>query len=114
MRIVYLNPSGHLGGAEISLLEILASLRAVRPDWHLNLITAEDGPLKLRAQALGIETVVVPFPPALARLGDANKFSPFSLFYKLVSARPAGSAYFKSLRSPLRELAPDLLHTNGF
>ncbi len=114
MKIVYLNPSGQLGGAEISLLEILASLRAVRPDWHLHLVVAEDGPLVSRAQALGISTIVIPFPPALARLGDANRANRFILLYKLLSAVKDVLAYVNRLRSALRELAPDLLHTNGF
>ncbi|HEY0407688.1 MAG TPA: hypothetical protein VGC89_18280, partial [Pyrinomonadaceae bacterium] len=71
MKIVYLNPSGQLGGAEMSLLDMLASLRAAAPDWSLRLVVSEDGPLAERAASLGVETIVLPFPNALARLGDA-------------------------------------------
>ncbi|MGA9771247.1 MAG: glycosyltransferase family 4 protein [Blastocatellia bacterium] len=114
MKIVYLNPSGQLGGAEISLLEILASLRAVRPNWHLHLLVAEDGPLALKAQALGVSTMIIPFPPALARLGDANRFNRFFLLYKMLSAVKDVLVYVKRLRAALRLIAPDVLHTNGF
>jgi hypothetical protein len=68
MRVVYLSASGELGGAEISLLDILTSIRRAEPDWLLQLIVAQEGPLASKARALGIPAVVVPFPPALARL----------------------------------------------
>ena len=35
VKIVYLNPGGAIGGAEMCLLDVLASLRADRPDWPL-------------------------------------------------------------------------------
>ena len=68
MRIVYLNPSGRLGGAETSLRELLASIRAAEPGWELWLVLGEDGPLAAIARDLGVRVFVKPFPPALARL----------------------------------------------
>src|SRR5712692_10187364 len=62
LRIAYLNPSGTLGGAEISLLDIFASLREAEPKWSLDLIVGNDGPLVKRSEALGVLTKVVPFP----------------------------------------------------
>ncbi len=121
MRIAYLNPTGALGGAEISLLDVLASLRAAEPEWSLRLIVGSDGPLVSRAEALGVPTRVVPFPPALATLGDAGLARPdrqrlgrLKLVSGLFSATPAVLPYVGKLRSVLRELAPDLVHTNGF
>ena len=70
MRVVYLSPSGQVGGAEASLLDIFASIRAAEPDWSLQLVTSAAGPLVAKAEALGVPTTVVPFPSALARLGD--------------------------------------------
>ena len=45
MRIVFLNPSGELGGAETALLDMLAALTEARPTWDLELIASADGPL---------------------------------------------------------------------
>lgn len=121
MRVVYLSASGELGGAEISLLDILTSIRRAEPDWYLQLIVAQEGPLASKARAAGIPAVVVPFPTALARLGDAgvggsdsNHLRRLALLYKLLTASAAVGAYIERLRPALVEAAPDLLHTNGF
>src|SRR5687768_12552354 len=63
MKVVYLNAAASLGGAERSLLHMLTSLRATAPETSLTLITAEQGPLLLRAEALGVRTMVVPMAP---------------------------------------------------
>ena len=121
MKIAYLSPSGQLGGAEISLLDFLASLRAAEPEWPLALILAEEGPMVARAEDLGIRTTVVPFPPSLARLGDAgvggpsgNQISRLALVARLFSASAAVAGYSRQLRVALARIAPDLIHTNGF
>ena len=54
VRIVFLNPSGELGGAETALLEMLAALREARPAWTFGLVASAPGPLVERAVALGI------------------------------------------------------------
>jgi glycosyltransferase involved in cell wall biosynthesis len=121
MKVVYLSPCGQLGGAERSLLDILASVRAAKPDWQLRLVVSEDGPLVSQSLGLGVPTTVVPFPKALARMGDAGAGGPaghqrsrWSLLGELLSAAPAALAYVRRLRSVLRESAPDVIHTNGF
>src|ERR1700732_4761472 len=75
MRVMYLSPSGQLGGAETSLLEILASLREAQPSWPLHLLVAGEGPLAARASALGVSTTVLAFTPAIARLGESGAVS---------------------------------------
>jgi len=121
MRVVYLNPSGQLGGADRILLDALASLREAEPTWDLQLVTSAEGPLVSRASALGVGTTVVAFPPALARLGDAATGDPFdrqisqlALLGRLVTANTAVVSYLLRLRKELRRLQPDVLHTNGF
>jgi glycosyltransferase involved in cell wall biosynthesis len=121
MKIAYLNPSGSLGGAESCLLDILASLRAAEPGWSLRLIVGSDGPLVSRAEQLGVPTKVVPFPRALATLGDAgfagtngDRRGRLHLAARLFYATPGVLAYVRQLRRALHELAPDLVHTNGF
>lgn len=103
------------------LLDILASMRRAEPEWSLHLIAADEGPLVSRARALGVTTTVVPFPAALARMGDAGAGGPagkqssrFALLRKLISAAPATGYYVRNLRRILRALDADLLHTNGF
>lgn len=115
MRVVYLSPSGQLGGAEASLLDIFASVRTAEPEWDLRLITSAEGPLVPRAEALGVETVVLPFPGPLAGLGDhaAGAKSHRGLVVNLASAAPAVLGYARELRQNLQWLAPDVIHSNG-
>ena len=121
MKVVYLNPSGQMGGAERMLLDMLASLRALKPEWSLHLVASEEGPLVKKAAALGVSTSVLPFPSALARLGDAGsggtagkQTTGFALLLRLLLAIPSTAVYVKKLRRVVRALDPDILHTNGF
>lgn len=121
MRIMYLNPSGQLGGAELSLLDVLSSIRAAAPDWVLGLIIGGTGPLGARAAELGVEVTVLPFPDALARLGDAGagglagrQITRAELIGKLLLAGSPTVAYLSRLRRAINAFAPDVLHSNGF
>ena len=113
MRILFLNPSGQLGGAELSLLDLLASLHATEPEWKLALLSGEDGPLLARADALGVQTCFVPFPRAVAHLGDASG-GRFSMIASLASSTFPAWRYKRRLADVIRSFAPDVLHTNGF
>ncbi len=121
MKVLYLNPSGQLGGAEKSLLDMLATLREAQPDWDLRLIVSADGPLVTRANALGVPATVLAFPPSLARIGDAGAGGPagrqlsrFTFMRQLLAAIPATLTYVRRLRRVVGEIQPDLIHTNGF
>jgi glycosyltransferase involved in cell wall biosynthesis len=107
VRIVYLNPSGKMGGAETSLRQLLASVREAQPGWELFLVLAEDGPLAAAAGALGVKVILEPFPPATRRLGDAGGF------WSLAGAGFATAKYTLALSRLLRRLRPDIVHTNG-
>jgi glycosyltransferase involved in cell wall biosynthesis len=121
VRILFLNPAGLIGGAERALLDIIASLRAARPDWPLALIAAADGDLVGEARALGAEVSVVAFPRSLAVVGDAA-VGGTALSYRwtlrlagrLSAAAPAVAFYRRRLRGAIAATAPDLVHTNGF
>lgn len=113
MRVVYLNPCGQLGGAETSLREILSSLRTAEPEWELVLVLGEDGPFAQEMRQRGIEVVVVPFPSALARLGDARR-SVFVTAASLVRATASTALYRRRLARTLKSIGPDVIHTNGF
>ena len=70
VRVLFLNPTAEMGGAENALLEVIAGLRDARPSWSIGLIAGADGPLLERARELGADVRVLPFPPALSRLGE--------------------------------------------
>ncbi len=112
-RIAYLSPSGQMGGAETALRELLAAVRAAEPGWEVWLVLGEDGPLSGVARQLGVNVKVMPFPAALARLGDAGK-SKFAAAWALAQAVPGTLRYVRELRRFVRELEPDIVHTNGF
>jgi glycosyltransferase involved in cell wall biosynthesis len=120
MRVVYLNASGQLGGAERCLLELLAGVRAAQPSWVLHLVTAADGPLVKRANDLGVGTTVETFPVPLARLGDSSAGRGASqasfgaaMVVRLAQASTSVRSYHVALARTLRQLRPDLAHSNG-
>jgi glycosyltransferase involved in cell wall biosynthesis len=117
VRIVFLNPSGELGGAETALLDLLAALREARPVWTLRLVASAEGPLIRRAAQLGIPSVALPFPRSLARLGEWGRRGSMMARVRL-GAAVGGSAipslkYASQLRRHLADVAPDVVHTNG-
>jgi glycosyltransferase involved in cell wall biosynthesis len=121
VRIVFLNPTGQIGGAERSLLDFMSSVREAEPEWELNLITGASGPLVTSAQAIGVPTGVVELPQRLARLGDAgaggpagNELSKSLLLSRLALSTLSATRYSRRLRRLLDDLQPDLIHTNGF
>ncbi len=117
MRIQYLSSSGELGGAEVCLLDMIASLRREQPGWQLALIAAQRGPLLERAKRMGVTTTVLPFPLALSRLGD-SKSSSGRMAHAVLGAKMAAgtyvaAAYSRKLRRCIHEFAPDVLHSNS-
>ena len=116
MRIAYLSASGQRGGAETCLLDVLASLRAAAPSWPLLLVSAGDGPFVDRARSLGVSTAVVPFPPAVARLGETGTVAaagPARFAAEVGLAAGPIAAYAADLRRAIAPFAPDVVHTNG-
>jgi len=58
MRVVYLNPSGQMGGAELALVDLMANIRAAGPKWSLYLIASADGALALREGAIELRASI--------------------------------------------------------
>lgn len=105
------------------LFDILSSLRQREPDWELHLVVSDYGPLISRARDLDVATTVVPFPAAIARLGDAgvggggpstDQAPRFELFRRLITSSPETFRYVRHLRQALEQIKPDVIHTNGF
>lgn len=117
MTVLFLNPTGRVGGAETALVELLAGLREMQPAWPLTLILASDGPLAARAGALGVRVHVLPFPPALARVGEwagrRGLLVRTGLALGLLGAAWPTRGYVRRLRRAMRDLQPDIVHTNG-
>jgi len=121
MKILYLNPTGAIGGAERVLLDALASIRTLHPAWSLALLAASDGNLVEEARQLGVAATVMPFPAALAALGDAGAGGPagagtgwWRVLGRLSAASPAVARYVRQLSRAITEFQPDLVHSNGF
>jgi glycosyltransferase involved in cell wall biosynthesis len=116
VKLLYLNPTGAVGGAEMNLLDVLASVRAARPDWGLKVLAGDEGPLRDAVEAMGLPFDVLPLPRGVARLGDAG-LSGRSAGLRLAARGPAAAVtaagYLSRLRRRLRAEAPDLLQTNG-
>ena len=117
MRITYLSPSGQLGGAETALLDVVASVRAAEPSWPVQVVIASDGPLADRMSALGAVTAILPFPDAVARLGEhgaANGRAGYARFAAQIGLAAAPIANFtRQLGRTVGAFAPDLVHSNG-
>ena len=61
---------------------------------------------------MGVDARVLPFPRALAGLGDAGAEG--GLRRAMARAAPASALYLARLRRLLGAMRPDLVHTNGF
>jgi glycosyltransferase involved in cell wall biosynthesis len=121
MRILFLNPSGLFGGAERSLLDIIASVRAARPNWEMRLLAGSDGLLVRRARAMNIAATVLPMPQALAQAGDSAvrgrsgaQRARLSMAASLLGAASATNRYNKVLAREIERISPTLIYTNGF
>ena len=117
MRVLFLNPTGRIGGAETALLEMLAGLREAQPRWSFELVVASEGPLVGRAAALGVAVHVLPFPRRLAAVGEWGRrrgvWPRLRLAASLARAVRPARAYARRLGLLLQERAPDVVHTNG-
>ena len=120
VKLVFFNPIGTLGGAEMCLLDVLASLRATRSDWRLGVILGDDGPLRKAVEDLGVACRLLPLPRSVARLGDSvlgvpgfRRTGGIGLATHAPAAVLTTTSYLSRFRRLLRAEAPDLLQTNG-
>jgi glycosyltransferase involved in cell wall biosynthesis len=121
VKILFLAPGGQIGGAEHSLLDLIASLRSAREDWPLQLIAGGNGPLVSAAAGFGVSTQVIPLPRSVARLGDAGMGGPAGrqvgcaqVLAGACKAIPRAMNYVSRLGSAIRDGSPDIVHSNGF
>jgi glycosyltransferase involved in cell wall biosynthesis len=119
--VLFLNPVGALGGAERALVDLIAMIRTIRPDWPLRLIAGGDGQLCEEATKLGVTVEVLPLPDAAAAFGDSTlRFAGGNRLGRwldtLRRAAVAGSVmprYVRALRKRIADIGPRLVHSNG-
>jgi len=121
MKLLYLNPLGQVGGAERALLDTIAAVRRARPAWEIHLLLGQDGPLAAQAKGIVDQVRVLPFPPRLARLGDASmadrsigSLQGMSFILRFVTDGASSASYIRQLRKTIASINPDVIHTNGF
>ncbi len=106
-KIAVLCAISDLGGAEFSLLELVARLRD-RYEFHL--IVPAAGALKSRAEQIGARVRILPWPTALARTGETSRRpSPAQLLRSAFSIRP----FVRKLSKTLQEINPSAFITNA-
>ncbi|HEY2514310.1 MAG TPA: glycosyltransferase family 4 protein [Polyangiaceae bacterium] len=116
MTVLFLDPVGTLGGAERSLVDLVASLRAAEPSLPIGLILGAEGPLAAEVRAHGAEVRVLPLPRRLMRAGDHSmagladvaRHSP-----ALLSAGASLGTYARELDRVIRSFGPAVIHSNG-
>lgn len=119
-HLVCLTTSGALGGAETSLLTLLGALRAIEPGWQMTVVAPADGPLLQRCRAEGIGVVTLPYPAALAALGESGAASVNAgvigqarAILRLVATAAVLCPYLHRLRNQLRQAGATIVHSNG-
>jgi glycosyltransferase involved in cell wall biosynthesis len=119
VRILFLNVSAALGGAERVLLDMLASLRRAAPAVELHVAVPAPGPLVERAAGLGVRVHLLPMPEQLAEMGDSalRESGRWRAALGLVHAALRGSlaawTYAGQLRRLVAAVRPDVVHSNS-
>jgi glycosyltransferase involved in cell wall biosynthesis len=105
LRVVYVDHVARLSGAELALLRLLPHLSAV----NAHVILGEDGPLVRRLHTAGISVEVLPLAEA-ARDIRKEAVRPQDIS---IAALGQLVAYVARLTRRLRQLQPDVVHTNS-
>lgn len=119
MRIAFIATAAFIGGAERVLIDLVAGVRRVRPEWRSLVVCPGRGPLVDRSAALGAECLVVEMPHPLAQLGEsgldgrAGSASLIASGLQLGLGAAATPLYMRRLRAALEAFAPDIVHSNG-
>jgi len=107
VHVVVLATFSRLGGAERSLLEAMRGLRDVL---RFTVVLPEEGPLANAVDAAGGTARVVPWPEAVATLGErGRRAGPLRLLRAVANI----GVLRVRLEAELARLAPDVVLTNG-
>ena len=119
-RLVCVTTSAALGGAETSLLTLLGALRVIEPSWELTVVAPADGPLLDKCRAAGIGAANVPYPAAMASLGETSAAQPgartpvgIRRMSHVLRTTAVLWPYLRRLRRELRGRQATIVHSNG-
>jgi glycosyltransferase involved in cell wall biosynthesis len=105
LRVVYIDHTAQLSGAELGLLRLIPELSGV----EAHVILGEEGPLEVRLREAGISTEVLSLGDGVRELRrDQVRPSTLGIRAPLMSG-----AYVMRLARRLRRLKPDLVHANS-
>ena len=111
MRVVLLDPSGQLGGAERVLLDCI-DVGDGWPGAEMSLVTLAGGPFVDAARQLGARTVVVEPPASLSAAGDA--FAPAgAVVGALLPGLLGFPSFFRRFSAAVSGFVPELIHSHG-
>jgi glycosyltransferase involved in cell wall biosynthesis len=119
VKILFLNVTGAIGGAERLLLDLLASLRRSAPTLELHLALAGDGPLAEAAREHCVAVHLLPLPEGLAQFGEGGPSGrrgvglAMSLLRRGPSACCSAWRYVSRLGRLIAALNPDVVHSNS-
>lgn len=117
-RLLFLAPTGELGGAERCLVDTVWSFRQRWPELRMDLIAGSAGPLVDAATEAGADAVVVlPLPTSTAALGDSAAGGSLAkllgLLVRMIIAVPRLLGYLIRLRREIRRHEPRFVHVLG-
>ena len=104
LKVVYVGHTAKSSGGELALVRLLPGLKNV--DAHV--VLGEDGPIVKRFRAAGASVEILPIADA-ARSVKRHAVVPGRL---PIGAILATAGYTRTLARRLRELNPDVVHTN--
>jgi glycosyltransferase involved in cell wall biosynthesis len=106
-RISVLCAIAGMGGAELSLLELVTRLKGC---YEFHLIVPGEGPLKENAERVGAKVWVLPWPKVIESIGETAKFpGPVRMLRFAASLRK----FARRLSDLLREIDPAIVVTNA-
>ncbi|MGZ3712938.1 MAG: glycosyltransferase family 4 protein [Bdellovibrionota bacterium] len=100
----------NLGGAEKSLLELLAEIRGEKRISILVLLPQTTGPLINELEGMGITYSVIPMPGSFLKV---SRSTPLLSLLNAVVALPAMFSYLRSVRKFFQYNEIDIIHTTG-
>lgn len=117
-KIVFIAPTGQLGGAERCLVDTIWSLRQNMPTAQLQLIVGSQGPLVQACFNAGLNACqFIPLPQRVRRLGDSglsrSVIGKISFLFQVLICIPSLCIYLVRLRKLVIQLKPDLVHVLG-
>jgi len=107
LRVLVLDHTGALGGAELALVR---TCEALGPDVDVRVLLFADGPLRDRLESLGVRVEVLPLDPDLNELDRATVARAAPAHAKSVARL---LAFEVRLARRVRELRPDVVHTTS-